>query len=413
MSAPVFSRKAARIVIGVTAVSFLAALLLTVFGPELTSVQSYEPDSYSYSSVGHGALVETLQELDIPVLVSAWKSGRRAGKQGVLLLLEPRLSEVLEDGWTDELTSDDFLATFEGAKACLLVLSKWNVTPGGEKRGWADDATAKSASAVLAPLRAVECPAELVRPDHTDAWRTNEFGAPPQLDTPQLLRSELLDPVIACDQGILLGEMKFGDTRVLVLSDPDVISNYGMRKGENAVLAVRVIEHLRRGGAAVVDETLHGYYFEPSIWRGLFRFPLSLVIAHVVLWLLVMLWAALGRFGSPQREVPPLEPGNRFLIRNTAELLRFGGHKGHVVERYLADSVREVATKLHAPKGVRGQALMSWVAQMDKARGVQRPLAGFADPKSVALAGEERAVALAVQIHEWKQEILDEPRSGS
>ncbi len=408
MSAPAFSRRATQILVGVTTLSFLAALALSVFGPELMPVESHEADAYSYSSVGHGALVDTLRELDIPVFVSSWQSGRRAGKRGVLVLIEPRVGRHFEP-----ITDEDFLAEITQAEACLLVLPKWRVRESRGKAGWAEDATPRLEAEVLESLDAVEVPAEIARVEVTSTWRMNEFGEPPVLAHPQLLRSQTLDPLIACDEGMLAGETMFDGTRLIVVSDPDLLSNVGMREGANAVLAVRLIEHLRRDGAVVVDETLHGYYFEPSIWRELFTFPLSLIVAHVVLWLVVLLWAAMGRFGSPKREAPPLEPGNRFLIRNTADLLRFGGHKGHVVERYLADSVRQVAETLHAPRDARsGKPLQDWIAHIEEARGVGTPLSSFAHPSQVAQAGEERAVAIAVQIHEWKQEILDESRSG-
>ena len=56
--------------------------------------------------------------------------------------------------------------------------------------------------------------------------------------------------VVTQDEG-LAGELRRGRHRILILSDPDLLSNHGLRRGDNAVLAVRLIDHLRPAGGAV------------------------------------------------------------------------------------------------------------------------------------------------------------------
>ena len=46
--------------------------------------------------------------------------------------------------------------------------------------------------------------------------------------------------------------------------------------------------------------------------------PLVLASAQALLALLVLLWSGMRRFGAPRAVEPPIEPGKRFLIENTA-----------------------------------------------------------------------------------------------
>src|SRR6185436_16030104 len=111
--------------------------------------------------------------------------------------------------------------------------------------------------------------------------------------------------------------------------------NHGLARGDNAAIALAAIEAERPvGGVVVVDETLHGHVAAPSLWRELFDFPLSLATLSVLLALAFLLWAAMGRFGKPRPDTRPLGAGKRYLIDNTAELTRHGGHAAHALERY-------------------------------------------------------------------------------
>ncbi len=86
-----FSRRMVIGLVSVVSLSFLAALLWGVFGPELRSDRSVASDSFSRSAIGHHAFVELLRELEIPVVVSRNNSGAKAGDRALLLIMEPLL----------------------------------------------------------------------------------------------------------------------------------------------------------------------------------------------------------------------------------------------------------------------------------------------------------------------------------
>ena len=88
-----------------------------------------------------------------------------------------------------------------------------------------------------------------------------------------------------------------------------------------------------------------------------------------------------------------------------AELLRFGGHSAHALDRYLRSSLQEVAAALHAPGELRGGTLDAWLDRI----GTRARL-----PTVEALRGEAGAAASspaallesARRIHLWRTRML-------
>ena len=172
----------------------------------------------------------------------------------------------------------------------------------------------------------------------------------------------------------------------------------------------------------VFDETLHGFGGEPSFWREMLSFPLVLVLAHAILTTLVLMWAGMSRFGAARSPPRGILAGKGFLIDNTAELVRFGGHSGHSLRRYFGASLRDVSEVLHAPGGLKRPALIAWLQELGKARrgvwdlaALQKTVDGVVAEGRSKKGYEHRALDAARGIHAWKKEILygSEPDQGS
>jgi len=128
-------------------------------------------------------------------------------------------------------------------------------------------------------LRSVVPDATLVRGGEDRNWRRVAWDIAPTLDQPQLIRSDLISPIVHSDDGVLLGELNWGDTTVWVLSDPDVINNAGIDEGDNAVFAMAMITaQLPPGSSVIFDETIHGFALSPDLWKALLSFPLNLAV---------------------------------------------------------------------------------------------------------------------------------------
>ena len=142
------------------------------------------------------------------------------------------------------------------------------------------------------------------RPVGTDEFDARDVGPKPDLPSPvQLIKqSAHLEPLVTLGGDVLFGRVLPSDERstsdVYVLSDPDLIATHGLVRGDNATLAVSIVERLRPGGGGVVfDETLHGGDVRPSLWREVFRPPLVFATGSAFFAGLVLVAAGLGRFG--------------------------------------------------------------------------------------------------------------------
>jgi hypothetical protein len=402
MSEAIFSR---RLLIGwVGAAIATFALSLYFIGRQgEPGTDAVGPSSYSRSAIGHAGVAETLQRLGVPVVKSRNNSADKLGKDGVLVLAEPSATAVNEPA----------LRALLDARAVLLVLPKWTGRPSQRQPGWLSTAEEKSPAQAQWALNLVAGGGEVVREGQTPVWRTNLLGRTPQLETPvQLMRSGALRPIVGSPAGILVGELN-QKRSTWILADPDVIANHGIGRGENAALALAIINRLRgRDGAVVFDETIHGYLTQSATPLALLlQFPFVVATCMVAGALGLLLWATMARFGAPQTAPPSLSAGRLGLLQNVAQLITFAGHQQVMVRRYVQETVRETAQQLHAPRGLAGEALARWLTRVGQARGVTVDCAAVIGEVE-QLADRRRSdlgplVRIARDIHRWRREIVD------
>ena len=406
-----FSRRALWWIIGVSSLSLLVGLAYLVFGDSAPQ-SSTGSNSFSRSALGHRGFVELLRTLDVPVMVSRHQSGARASG-GLLVVAEPRSGD-----------SDGERAAAAGAgtprhSPLLLVLPKRMGWPSPRHQGWIEAAELVPTGEVEQVLAAYGIEGTVQRgASLTDLGAIGELaGHAPALAEPQLLTGSNLAPLLSGPAGILIGELYDGDRRIVVLSDPDLIANHGLDDGDNAALAVALVDHLRKQGAVVIDEAHHGFERQSSLLTMMASFPWVLIPLGGLLTVLALLWAGAGRFGAPLPTAAPMARGKQALLDNTAELLRSGGHTGHVLDRYLKNAMQDVGQRLNAGAQVAPAALSGWLVRTGRARGVTVDLEKLSsDVAALPRAGprlEARALVTARAIHRWRQEMIDGSRRDS
>src|SRR5262245_21986362 len=328
--------------VGAAAVSLAVALSLTVFGGG-DAIRSARADSFSPSAIGHRAFLELLRRWGVPVVVSRHSSAARAKDAALLVAVEPRLAEDDAESATGSRVQR---MAFESPRM-LLVLPKWEGEADRARAGRIASVRPVPAGEVDKLLAAVGVDARIVRLA-TDGPLACDAPLAPTLARPQLLLPGPFTPLVTCPGGILLAERRVGPLRTLVLSDPDLLANHGLGRGDNAALLRWVLDRARDSSSqpVVLDETLHGYDSAPSLARELLRSPLSLAVSQGLLALAVLVFAGLRRFGPPLPPAPALAPGKGLLIENTALLLRQGGHSIHTLARYLDSTSQDVARAL-------------------------------------------------------------------
>ena len=396
-AASTFSKPTMIILVIVAVVSLGVAAGLTVLGDELADSQpSAGADSYSASAIGHRGLVEILTRLDIPVVRSRSDSGAKA-QSGLLVVLEPTVSDDESKRKLRELVAS--------APRTLLVLPKWygRANPGAE---WIEDANLLPASDLEDVLETIGASsiASVARDGKGSGFVGDDVTRSPTiLHDPQLLEVEE-EPLVMDPQGYtLLFAVREDDRAVYVLTDPDVLNNHGLRLPENALFTVRLIDRLREGGPVIVDEVIHGYAQQPSLFRTLFRFPLVLATMQVLICALLVVWAAMVRFGPKRAAPPPIAPGKDFLIQNTAALLHYGGHHADALQRYLMQSIAAVRHALHAPTLPPTQ-MTEWLENVRKQRSGTISLLDLERDAQTADT-RQRTVEVADRVYRWRMEM--------
>lgn len=410
MNEPLFARRIAIALFVVVGVSLLAFLWLILSGDRTGDLESAGADSFSRSAVGHHMFVAWLRRLQVPVTVSRWESARRAGESAVLVLAEPRRSLGLLD------LKSAIASRLEDADRTLLVLPKWRWKADRRDAERIEAASLLSTSQVGDVLRSAGIEGHVLRAASPD-WR--DSGDPrPDLRRAQLVESPDLTPLVSAREGVLLGEVEGAKGRLLVLTDPDVIANHGLGRGDNALIAWRAIETLTDDDRpVVVDETIHGYERRPHLWAEVTRFPLVLAFVHLLFVVGLVLWAGMGRFGAPLPPEEGLAAGKEILVENTASLLFYGGHSARVLDQYFATARRAAARALRAPPQLRRDELIAWIGARARARGVRVDFPSLAEEvRSLRRADRpeaKRILAVARRIHEFREEIEDGPREHS
>lgn len=430
-----------RVAVGLSvagALSLLATLLLPLLSGDAPT-ETRGPNAYSKAAIGHHAFVRIMNELDLPTVVSRYRSGEKVGAHQVLLIAEPYSYEDRE--------LEDMIVTALGHGArVLVVLPKWE-PPASERDdgalgedGAGDEGPAlpspeqAPAGPTLVPLadaeRVVRIAADAAeryggvpvgRADdlvaRAGAVRPGDWVAPfplgagPALDNPQTLVPGNLDleSIVMDEAGGGLLVAAFPATNLYLLADPDLLNTMGLGRGDNAVVLYRTLVDGLGATGLVVDEVVHGFKKAASIWAELVTFPLVLLTAHLLALLALALWAAMARFGAPRPFPPRVAPGSGTLIDNTATLLGLGGYTGHAIREYWRSTLRALTRAFAVPRPATGGELEA-LQRLATQRGLSEDVADLAARVATIRhkkGDARRALALARRIHRFREEMLD------
>ncbi len=412
----IFSPKALISMIALGLLAFGGAAYFLIYGDTRTDM-AIGANSYSYSAFGHRAFAETLRRQGIAVRVSRNNSAAKAGASDLLIIAEPN------GNWA----GGDAEAYLRPARRVLIVLPKHVGVRDERRRRWVKRVLPRDIEAARAVLHGVAPDGDVSR-DAPAAWSLGKFAAVPDIQSPQLMSGAGLEPLIGAGDGRMLvaqiTRAERHDVNIWLLSDPDILSNHGLGKGENAELAVALVrEMLPPGGGVIIDETVHGFYHSPSLWRHVFELPFAAVTILVAVSLLVLIWAAAGRFGAPRRSAARLEAGGKEgLIEVTARLLDGRQHGHYILTRYREFVLRDIARLLHAPHKFGERQFDDWLKRAATARNIEIGAAGLSAAglgDANAATGEDShgagldAARAAAKLFAFKQEMVDGPGSHS
>lgn len=216
--------------------------------------------------------------------------------------------------------------------------------------------------AAVAPARVPFTGAGYRAPDGEDL-RAEIYAA-------QTLKSGQCMPVIGTADAMLLAECALAgadedaahDT-VLILSDPDLINNHGLRLGDNARIALDFLGATAGNDAIIIDYSRSSWLRDPAAvperertWDDLARFfgpPfLTLWLGAAVL-LALAIWRGSLRYGPVLSQDQSPGAGKDVAVQARARLMRRSGQDGALTREYAAARIAATASSLFGPAHAR------------------------------------------------------------
>lgn len=392
----------ALIVAGV--VGFLGYWALSAFAPELGSGRDGGGHALSRGAVGYAGMVQLLKDTGHAVSVIRDEHGQVPGSStsdlGGLLVLTP----------TPETSAADIQRRLSGIdRPVLVILPKWRTQRDPRHSGWVGRAfPLDNGARNLPPEWGIRSTAPVRDGSGADLavrlWDDPAFALPRPAGLRAIGGESLKTLVAAPGDGALLVQAHSAD--IYVLSDPDLINNLAMRDPRHAAAALRLLTAIAGPGEPIgFDVTLNGLGGGRSLLRLAFTPPfLGLTLCFVVAALLAG-WQSAARFGPPLRVGRVVELGKAALVANSAQLIVQARRTPRFAARYGAMVREAAARRLHAPAGLAGSGLDSWLDRFADARGrrFSELLASLEAARSTA-----DIVARAGALGEWRKDVLRE-----
>ncbi|MEW9854917.1 DUF4350 domain-containing protein [Novosphingobium sp. M1R2S20] len=194
------------------------------------------------------------------------------------------------------------------------------------------------------------------------------------------------------------GEADLAGYPLVIVSEPDLLNNYGMADRQRAALALALVTASMDGEATPVifDLTLAGLERGSNLLTLAFTPPFLAATICLVLAAAAIAWRGFLRFGPPLAPERPIAYGKRALVSNTAGLV-VRSRRVHLLGQPYADAIRQrLVRSLALP---RHSNVTSQMTALDgAARGMGRGEHAFSDAAArVAKVRSERELLSAAQ----------------
>jgi len=195
----------------------------------------------------------------------------------------------------------------------------------------------------------------------------------------QMFRSDACEPVLGSKEAMILADCalpakeeakKDGSTedeeeisRVLILSDPDLLNNHGLRLGDNAEIVLDLVSARAEERNVIIDYSRSVWLSDPvtipereRTWSDLLRFfdqPFLTLWIGAALLLTLFLWRSALRYGPVAPEAAGPGAGKMLAVQARARLMRLSGQDGALVGEYAVARIAAAATSLFGAANAR------------------------------------------------------------
>lgn len=194
-----------------------------------------------------------------------------------------------------------------------------------------------------------------------------------EIYSPQTFKNADCTPLIGSPSAMILADCPLkigkdeqedgGRNRVLILSDPDLINNHGLRLGDNARIALGFLSERKDEGNIVIDYSRSSWLRDPRsepererTWSDLARFfapPFLILWLGAGLLLILFMWRAALRYGPVLRERTGQGASKALAVAARARLMRLTGQDGALVRDYVAARIAAAAAAHFGPAHAR------------------------------------------------------------
>ena len=386
-----FSGRVVAILMAIGVISLAGVLTLMAWSPDLASRDRAGPTPYSRSATGYSGLTDMLEARGLSTSISRLEQTVSARQGSLLILTLPLNGRTIE---VDEI-----------AAPALIVLPKWDIFINPTKRSWEIYTEPESIEMIDASLGLIEEDARLARIDDPREIDTPFGTFRPQFeDKLQVIRSDTLVPVISVRGGDLVARLP--GTQIYILSDPDLINNFGLARLENARAGIGLIEYLADDNRAVVfDATLHGFERSTNLMKILLDVPFIGATLIALATILLIGWAAAIRFGAPERETRAISFGKQALADNSAGLISMARREKRMAPGYLALSRRALSRELGLPRTLSAEEYMALLDRMGEQAGLDRSFSSHNQNLSHAANSRDDLRQKARALWRWRKEM--------
>jgi len=398
MNAPaLFSRRWIVVLAVVGCLSLAVAAVLALDAPAPPSAAP-PPGVASRAANGHAAFLAFVRALGIRARVGP----STTQTSSVLWVLQPDL----------DMARPATLARLGqrvlDVDTAVVVLPKWTGEGDLDRPGWLARARLLPSTDVAAGLTALHLRGTVTRHEGTLRLESTMGGGSAELENAQLVTSEDLVPLVSGPEGMVIGERERDGERLLVVADPDLLSNAGLGRGDNARILARLLSRLdaERDGLTI-EESLQARQAR-SILAGLLHFPSVLAVLQLLVLLGLAVWAGTPRFGTPLPEPDEGPHGSAALIESAVTLQTMAGSPRVAVGALLESARREILDRMHAPAGLDAAKANRWLDARRRGpaiptfRSLRAEVDAATTPRAALLAGR--------RIQRWRERMLDGAR---
>ncbi|MEQ1510188.1 MAG: DUF4350 domain-containing protein [Sphingopyxis sp.] len=401
---------AALIIAGI--IGFVGFWVLTAFSPQLGSGRDGRGHALSRSATGFAGIVELAKAGGVPITVlrdvNTAVPGAEDSEFGGLMVLTPPQG-------TTRAQIDERIGNFAGS--VLIVLPKHVTGPALEGRdrvmkiGDAPDTIAGMLDTIIegnpATFMTNSGPAGQ-RQVAVNLWDQSRvtLNLPEQLQGITQQSGTGMRPIITIGSRVIVAELP-GRGSTYALSDPDLMNNLALKDDASAASAYALLRGLAGEGEPIgFDVTMNGLGGGGrSLLRMAFVPPFLGLTMCLLAAGLFALWQGFVRFGPPWREARRIALGKAGLVANSASLIVQARRVPHFASRYGAMIREACARRLHAPSGLSGIALDTWLDRFGQSK--ERKFSEMLSRLESARTASE-CVEGAAALGQWRKDILRE-----